>query len=325
VAKVSRRSASIVARPLEILLAPLTLVGALWLRFARHFGLEHLPVTRAILFRIGLMPVRHHYYEPFVLPSDLNAPLAADRDLPGLDLNVTEQLETLARFRYGTELLAMPEHGSDVLEYHYHNGSFESGDAEFLYSAIRSFKPRRVVEVGSGHSTKIARAAILRNRSEDSAYACDHVCIEPYEMPWLERLGVRVLRQRVETVSMDLFLSLQADDVLFIDSSHVIRPQGDVLFEYLSLLPRLRPGVLVHVHDIFTPRDYLEDWVLRESRIWNEQYLLEALLTQNPEFRVIGALNYLTHHHPEAVAAAFPVLGRELAAREPGSFWFVRN
>lgn len=323
-AKISRRRAAIVARPVEVLLAPLTFFGALWLGFARHFGLEHLPVTRAILHRIGVLPVRHHYYEPFVLADDLRIPLADERDLPGFDLNVSEQLGILARFRYGEELLAMPERGTDVLEYHYHNQSFESGDAEFLYSAIRSFKPRRIVEIGSGDSTKIARTAVLRNEREDARYACDHVCIEPYEAPWLERLGVRVIRQRVETMSLDIFLSLEANDILFIDSSHVIRPQGDVLFEYLAVLPRLRPGVLVHIHDVFTPRDYLKDWVLRESRIWNEQYLLEAFLTQNPAFRVIGALNYLTHHHPEDVTAAFPVLGRELAAREPGSFWLVR-
>lgn len=321
----SRRPAAIVFRPLEVLLAPLTFVGALWLKFARHFGLEHLPVTRGILFRVGLLPVRHHYYEPFVLPKDLRAPLAADRDLPGVDLNVTEQLEILARFRYGDELAAMPEHGTDALAYHYRNQSFESGDAEFLYSAIRSFKPRRIIEVGSGESTKMARAAILRNGRDDAAYACEHVCIEPYEMPWLERLGVRVLRQQVETVPMELFLSLQANDILFIDSSHVVRPQGDVLFEYLSVLPRLRKGVLVHVHDVFTPRDYLEDWVLRESRLWTEQYLLEAFLTHNSQFRVIGALNYLKHHHPQAVSAALPVLGRDLDAREPGSFWIVRT
>jgi hypothetical protein len=122
-----------------------------------------------------------------------------------------------------------------------------------------------------------------------------------------------------------LFESLASGDILFIDSSHVIRPQGDVLFEYLSILPRLSHGVLVHIHDIFTPKDYLTEWVVNERRLWNEQYLLEAFISMNRGFRVIGALNFLKHHHPDPLGAKLPVLRQELSQREPGSFWIVRD
>ena len=104
----------------------------------------------------------------------------------------------------------------------------------------------------------------------------------------------------------------------------MIRPQGDVLFEYLELLGSLRNGVLIHAHDIFTPRDYLNKTVLEESKLWNEQYLLEAFLSFNTQFSVIGSLNYLWHNHRPSLIRACPILERE-PYREPGSFWFARN
>ena len=139
----------------------------------------------------------------------------------------------------------------------------------------------------------MAIRAISVNNLEDPAYQCRHVCIEPYEMSWLETSGVSVLRQRVEDVNVGFFSELEEDDILFIDSSHVIRPQGDVLFEYLELLPALNTGVIVHVHDIFSPRDQPKQWLEDDVRFWNEQYLLEAFLTDNTRWRIIGALSYL--------------------------------
>jgi hypothetical protein len=132
-----------------------------------------------------------------------------------------------------------------------------------------------------------------------------------------------MVRERVERAAPALFEGLGQGDILFIDSSHVIRPQGDVVFEYLELLPKLASGVLVHVHDIYTPRDVPDDWIHERVRFWNEQYLLEAFLSFNREFRVVAALNHLKHDHFEALAACCPILGEE-PHREPGSFWIAR-
>ena len=148
---------------------------------------------------------------------------------------------------------------------------------------------------------------------------------EAFEQPWLEELGIRIIRRRVEECEIDLFTSLDRNDILFIDSSHVIRPQGDVLFEYLEVLPLLKPGVFVHIHDIFTPRDYPHDWVVDRIRLWNEQYLLEAFLSFNTQFRVVGALNFLKYHHPDALGEQFPMIRAAIEQREPGSFWIVRQ
>jgi len=282
------------------------------------------PISRAILDRFGVGMVQHHYYEPIVFPADLRRDLREKRNIVGLNLNEDGQLSLLQKFRYREELLAIPlEEQSKRREYFYHNATFTSGDAEYLYNFVRHFKPGRIVEIGSGYSTLIAKRAIEMNCEEDKSYSCDHVCIEPFEQPWLEEIGARVIRQPVELCSKDLFTSLRENDILFIDSSHVIRPQGDVLLEYLEILGSLAPGVLIHIHDIFTPYDYIAELVIRDRRMWNEQYLLEAFLCFNQSFEVLGAVNWLSHVHKDRLTEACPVLVQE-TDREPGSFWLRR-
>lgn len=304
----------------DILLVILVLPASILLKFVRRYGLDRLPRCGALLTRVGIVPVRRHYYEPLFDRHELRYPLSRERVLPGLSWNIPEQLQLLESLRYGEELADLVDRSSAPHEFRLGNGAFESGDAEFLYQLIRLKKPQRLFEIGSGHSTLIARRAVKRN-TEETGVACKHLCIEPFEAPWLEAAGVTTLRKRVEDVDRSLFSELDADDLLFIDSSHVIRPQGDVLTEYLEILPLLRPGVVVHIHDIFTPRDYLEDWVLKKQWLWNEQYLLEAFLTQNPEWKIIGALNMLRHRHFEQLRQVCPYLTPD---REPGSFYIQR-
>lgn len=314
--------ASVIA---DFVLMPFTVVASAWLKHVRRIGVHKMKVSRLVFEKIGVFPIRDHYYEPLFQKTRLRRSLRDVRPLPGVDLNVSGQLALLEKFHFQEELLSLPLEPAGALEFCYHNGAFESGDAEFLYNVIRLYKPKRLIEIGSGHSTRMAVKAIAMNRQEDASCVCEHTCIEPYEQPWLEQLGITVVRKPAEEVDKALFASLGENDILFIDSSHIIRPQGDVLFEYLEVLPTLRPGVLVHVHDIFTPRDYLDEWVVGEVKFWNEQYLLEAFLTCNREFRVIGALNFLFHHHPDQLGKACPVLASEKAWRKPGSFWMVRN
>lgn len=280
------------------------------------------PVTRRLLNRIGVGVIRRHYSEPLVSLNDLHSPLDVRRDLPGIDLRIADQIVLARKFAYGEELLSLPLKKPSRDEFGFWNGYYEPGDAEMYYNFIRYFKPARILEVGCGHSTLLARRAIAQNKADDPAYCCEHTCIEPYERPWLEALGIDVIRRRVELCPPALFDRLRMNDILFIDSSHVLRPQGDVTHLYLSVLPRLSPGVIVHVHDIFTPRDYPDKWV-REGRLWNEQYILEAFLSGNDRFRVLMALNMMAHDHPEALATACPVLLRH-PWHEPGAFWFQR-
>lgn len=320
-----RRIADLMLPALDVVLSPFTALAAAWLKGVRRGGVQRLPVSRAVLRAVGVFPVRDHYYEPLFHPRHLHRALDEPRALPGIRLDDDAQLSLLAQFDFQDELSSIPMQPPGPASFGYDNPNFRAGDAEFLYCMIRHFRPARVVEIGSGMSTLMAQLAIAANRGDDAAYGCAHVCVEPYEMAWLDaQPGLRVVRDRVETMARSLFEELQANDILFIDSSHVIRPQGDVLAEYLDILPRLAPGVFVHVHDIFTPRDYPAVWLVDQVRLWNEQYLLEAFLSHNDAFRVVGALNHLRHAHTGALGKALPVFGADPARYEPGSFWMQR-
>lgn len=309
----------------DICMIPIVFFSAIFYKNMRRIGIDKFKISKKILYKVGVFPIRDHYYEPLFKFEKLRYALDKDRVLPGIDLNEELQLKILKEFHYEEELLKLPmEKTTGEGGFYYNNGAFCSGDAEYLYNMIRYFKPEKILEIGSGHSTLMAREAIKINKMKNRNYECEHICIEPYEMPWLESLGVRVIREKVEELDYKLFQSLKKNDILFIDSSHIIRPQGDVLFEYLEILPILNVGVVIHVHDIFTPKDYLESWVKKDVRLWNEQYVLEAFLTNNNKIEVIGALNYLSHHHSELFSNKCPIFKMQ-SGREPGSFWMRKK
>lgn len=318
---------SVVRRTTDFVFSPLTLVSAIWYKYVRTGKVFTMPVSEKIFMKVGILPVRDHYYQPMINPvKQLSRPLNEDRAIPGINWNNEEQLQLLKSFSFSHELkkATAEKTGEGKMRFAYVNPSFGPGDAEYYYNVIRYFKPRKIIEIGCGHSTLLALEAEKRNQLENPAAACKHICIEPYEMPWLEQLKVEIHRKKVEDLDPSFFNMLEENDILFIDSSHMIRPQGDVLFEYLQILPMLNPGVLVHVHDIFSPRDYLKEWVVEDHCFWNEQYLLEAFLTCNSQFRIIGALNFLKHHHRALFDEKCPT-SAELRNDEPGSFWFQRN
>lgn len=273
---------------------------------------------------LGFQIRSSHYYEPTYRECDLPEDTRGERTLPGLDLNEAGQLALLEQCKFSSELSSIPMEKPSETEYGYHNSFFACGDSEMLYNMIRLKKPKRIFEVGSGQSTLIARLAINANKDENSTYECKHICVEPYEAPWLSKVGVQVVRKRVEQLDLDFFSELSTDDILFIDSSHVIRPYGDVLFEFQLSVPSLARGVIVHVHDIFTPRDYPDHWLRRERKLWNEQYLLESFLTFNSEFEVMCANNWLMYNHCELFSTACPMV-KHYPDAEPSSFWFRRK
>lgn len=302
----------------DVILCPFVYPAAWLMKGIRTAGVHRLPWCKSALMRVGVFPIRRHYYEPSFDNRTPVTDFSENRHLPSINWNTDGQLAFLNRLRFSDELGELPQHDSGALEFSFNNGAFESGDAEYWYQVIRAVKPRRIIEIGSGKSTLMAIRAIKKNREEDNAYKPDHVCIEPYEAPWLEQLPVSVVRKKVEELDASFFKQLQENDLLFIDSSHVIRPQGDVLFEYLEVLPVLNRGVIVHIHDIFSPRNYLRQWLQDEVKLWNEQYLLEAFLSNNGCWEIIGALNYLHHNHYDKLKRVAPFL---TPTREPGSFY----
>lgn len=307
-----------VRRLLEWVGLPLLYAALGWVRLYRPSFHRTSPHLYRAADRLGIYPVIDHYHDPPVRPPVRVPAGRRRRVLPGIDLRVDEQLALLAQLRYGDELRAVPlRPGSGVGPY-YANPSFAAPDSQLYHSLLRHFRPRRVIEVGGGQSTRFAARALEQNGADGFPGAL--LVIEPYEAPELEQLGVRVLRQRVEEVAADVFAELEEGDVLFIDSSHVVRPGSDVVLLLLEVVPALRPGVLVHVHDVFTPRDYPEEWS-RRRWFWTEQYLVEALLTDSDRLEVLLAVDFLLRAHPQAFAAACPLPLPPGPGPTPSSFW----
>lgn len=307
---------------IEIILSPLTLAAVVWFRVARYWGLKELPLMRFLFLRFGMYPVVDHYYDPLFDYRKVPERKPHHR----FDFNVAGQLNFLSGFSYQGELRALPlkRTKDDALHYYYENGSFGPGDAEFYYSLIRLVKPSKIIEVGSGFSTLAALAATKKNSAEKPGCPCEITCVEPYEMPWLERTAVNVLRTRVEELPAEYFDSLGNGDILFVDSSHIIRPGGDVVTLIMDVLPRLQSGVFIHFHDIFTPEDYPVSWLRDHFRMWNEQYLLEAFLMHNQEFEIVGMMSFLKKNHFEKLSSVFPVLGSQPDC-QPGSLWLRKR
>ena len=285
----------------------------------------YLHAVRGLLDQAGVAVVPYHYYEPIYKAEDIFRDPDEPRSIAGIDWNLGAQIELLERFTFAVELRSLEGRCWNGHTFRYSNGMFGPGDAEALYSMIRCGKPRRIVEIGCGQSTLVARFAIADAMAQDPHYKCEQICFEPFESPWLDDLDVIVKRERIEHADLALFRSLSAGDIVFIDSSHVQRPMGDVEFEFLHILPILPKGVIVHVHDIFSPRDYPETWLNEDRRLWNEQYLLEAFLSFNSEFEIICAMNCLMYGDSPQFRKAFPVLANLGKLRTVGSFWFRRR
>ncbi len=150
-------------------------------------------------------------------------------------------------------------------------------------------------------------------------------CIEPYPRPFLDNLsGVADLRvEKVQDTPIEVFAELQESDILFIDTSHTVKTGGDVNWIYHEIIPRLAPGVVIHLHDIFLPREYPESWVM-ERWGWNEAYLVRSFLSFNAAFEILWGTQYMLAYHEPDVLAAFPGLQR-YAERGGASFWIRRS
>ena len=259
-----------------------------------------------------------HFYEPIPDTQSLPETLwSQPSDLVGINMNDSMQLDLLrnhfSKFRGEYESFpAEPPPGQ--------LWPFRGTDVLVAYCMVRHFQPRRIIEVGSGFSSLVLGQAAAKNKS--SAL----ICIDPFPHELLRKSnGIPALRSLIETkvqdVDVEFFSQLESGDILFIDSSHTVKTGGDVNYLLLEVLPRLKAGVIVHVHDIFFPFEYRRDWMLEELRFWTEQYLLQAFLIFNSEFEVLMANRYLNHYYPLDLKASFPNLRRWIG----GSFWMRRK
>jgi len=295
----------------------------------RLFGIQYFSEVEDIAESKGLHILPVHYYSPVPDTRRLSEALWQNVRIPiGFDLGLDAALIWLDRLseRYGSEYRRFPrEPDHDPHRFYLENDAYRSGDAEVLYAILRDVKPRRIIEIGSGYSTLLISQAIRATKNEDSEYRCEFIAIEPFPPatltpppPELARVEAIPLQQAPH----ELFSTLAAGDVLFIDSTHVARIGSDVILEYLQLLPRLASGVLVHIHDIFIPAEYPRWWIEQARFFWNEQYLLEAFLTFNREFEVVMPTHALWRLCEARFCKAVPF--SETGPHTPSSFWIRR-
>jgi len=269
----------------------------------------------------------NHYYSPIPNAARLTAKtLDARSELVGLDWRKEQQIEFLRKVcsRFRPEYEHFPIKQTSVPhEFFLDNGAFGKVDAEVLHSMIRHYQPRRVIEIGSGCSTLVTAAALEMNRVQNGRES-RFTAIEPHPGP-LFRSPIpgltELLQLPLEAVDLNLFQELGENDVLFIDSTHAVKSGGDVNQIYLEILPRLRAGVVIHVHDIFLPAEYPKQWLLEEHVFWTEQYLLQAFLMFNREFEVLWGGSYMHLEHSDELMRHFPSYQRDAW---PGSFWMRR-
>jgi hypothetical protein len=260
------------------------------------------------------------YYEPLPDFRSLKAEqVNRRRDPVGIDFKWEQQLDLLRQLSsdYSGELRELPREAFD-----FNNDYFGGFDAAVYYSMIRRLAPKRVIEIGSGYSTRIANLALVRNRDEGRPGIL--TCIEPNpERLADQQIEMELLKQSVEEIPRDFFSCLEANDILFIDSTHTVKFGSDVCYEFLEILPGLKSGVWVHVHDIFFPHDYPAEWILGRRLALNEQYLLEAFLSFSNAFSVELANHWIALEQ-EPLAAS---LWSEPAAktRLASSFWMSRT
>jgi predicted O-methyltransferase YrrM len=235
-------------------------------------------------------------------PADDREPFAAlidhfDRELPSMRAFVAE-----VQAFFG-ELSSIPHDSVDDVTPHWNNGYFSWTDAKLAYAMVRHLKPKRIVEIGSGNSTKFMRHAVRANGS-----GTEITSIDPAPRAEIDRICDRVLRTPLQKAPRETFDQLAAGDILFFDGSHLVFPGSDCVSFFLRILPRIAPGVVVHVHDIYLPFGYPEEF---HERYYNEQYLLGAFLLGNSDWRPLVASAHLN--------------SRGAFADGNSSFWMIRE
>jgi hypothetical protein len=267
-----------------------------------------------------------HFYSP--IPNLDEIRLAEARifgtkmpELGGIELNRQEQARLLGTFATFYAQMPFFDAKTPGLRYYFDNPAFSYADAIILYSMIRHAQPKRVVEAGSGYSS-----CVILDVNE-LFFANNIACtfIEPYPDLLLgllepgDRQRITLYSSKLQDVDLSVFRALAANDILFIDSTHVSKAGSDVNYVMFEILPILKEGVYIHFHDVFYPFEYPKEWIY-EGRAWNEAYLLRAFLQYNRAFEIVFYNTFLEHFEGERFAQHLP-----LCLRNPGGSLWLRK
>jgi predicted O-methyltransferase YrrM len=242
-----------------------------------------------------------HFYSPIVnrnavekyLPTLLNS-----RPLE-IDLNTTKQVELLEQLQSHYKHLPFEVNKNGNTRYYYNNVHFCYADAILLFCFLNHLKPKKIIEVGSGFSSAImldTNELFLKNKTELHF-------IEPYPQRLFslfkneENQQHEVKVAKVQDINLSYFEQLEADDLLFIDSTHVSKTGSDVNYLLFEVIPRLKKGVIIHFHDIFYPFEYPQNWIMSDGFGWNEDYILKAFLMYNSSFEILLFNSYIINNN----------------------------
>ena len=252
-----------------------------------------------------------HFYSPIVNPKNLLDKVGKiwpdNPVIKGIDFNDEYHEKVLSEYfpKYISQYkyVETQDEASSDSEYYSQNSQFGWLDSRTLFVLLNQWKPKKMIEVGSGFSSLLT-ANINHEYLNNSM---EFTCIEPYPREFLKKKipGLNnVIVEKVENVDKKVFTTLEAGDILFIDSSHVSKTGSDVNFLFFEIFPILKKGVKIYIHDIFLPLEYDKKWVLEDNRSWNEQYLLRALLMFSDTFKILFGCSYAQYKKPDLVSKA---------------------
>ena len=310
---------------------------------SRHLGLlnrlwKNKAVVRSLLDSPNFVFVSDylpgHFYSPIPDLAEIEAQASTIFDrtrthLEAIDLNEGQQLALLDAFSRTYGDLPFTEKRTPGLRYYFDNPFFSFGDGVILYSVLRHFRPRRIIEIGSGFSS----AAMLDISDRFLDRSVEFLFIEPHPerlhalLSENDRTRCQIETVPVQHVDLRRFEELDVNDVLFVDSSHVGKVRSDVLHIMFNVLPRLRKGVIVHFHDVPWPFEYPEDWI-RQGRAYNEAYLLRAFLQYNAAFTVLFFNSFMALHHRGLMLRLMPAALSTPSTRETesnSSVWLKKS
>ena len=266
-----------------------------------------------------------HYYSPIPSEEDvvtyLRTRKSPNKELVGIKMNEESQYNLLNEYARFYKDLPFPEKQVSSSRYYYDNLWFGNSDAIFLYSFLRKYQPKRIIEIGSGFSS----AVMLDTIDSFFSQRPEITFIEPYPDRLLSLLRegdkqrVRLIDRKIQEVPSDIFSTLESGDLLFIDSSHVVKCGSDLQLLIFEILPHLQPGVVVHFHDVFYPFDYPAEW-LTEGRYWNENYFLRAFLSYNCEWSILFFTTYIHYMFRDEIIEKMP-----LCAKNPGGGLYIQH
>lgn len=295
-------------------------------RFIKN-SIKKLPFIKNLIEQIRKQGAYHagHYYSPIPEEADVLAYVKSRKppsnELLGVKLNKKSQNELLNEYVNFYQDLPFPEKPMPSQRYYYDNTWFSYSDAIFLYCFLRKHTPKRIVEIGSGFSSAVMLDTI------DSVFSQrpEVTFIEPDPDRLISLLNdrdreqVRLIDKKIQEVPLDAFLALESGDLLFIDSSHVVKCGSDLHYLMFEILPRLQSGVFVHFHDVFYPFDYPSKWLV-EGRYWNENYFLRAFLSYNSEWKIMFFNTYVHHMFGDWIKEKMP-----LCARNAGGSLYIQR